>query len=123
MVQVALYEQEITLLTMVYMKPQVAMIAKMPMNLYESRSNLKSAGGGYNIAAIKAPFLVRKPVLITLARTRWSPWHLKMAHYLFNIVTVGSLKCHVPGLYYRRATVQSVMRAFFGVVQRLVRRQ
>lgn len=60
---------EITLITMVYTRPQVAINAKMPINLYESLSNLKSAGGGYNIAAIRAPRLVRKPVLITLART------------------------------------------------------
>lgn len=49
------------------------MNAKMPINLYESLSNLKSAGGGYNIAAIKPPLLVRKPVLITLARAGRSP--------------------------------------------------
>lgn len=60
---------EITLIITAYMKPQVAINAKIPINLYESLSNLKSAGGGYSIAAIRAPLLVVKPVLITLART------------------------------------------------------
>lgn len=64
---------------MVYIKPQVAINAKMPINLYESLSNLKSAGGGYSIAAIRAPLLVRKPVLITLARIGWSPWYLRIS--------------------------------------------
>jgi len=58
---------------MVYIKPQIAIIAKMPINLYESLSNLKSTGGGYSIVATRVPLVVRKPVLITLARTGCSP--------------------------------------------------
>lgn len=65
--------KRITLVITVYITANIEMNAKMPINLYESLSNLKSAGGGYNIAAIKPPLLVRKPVLITLASAGRSP--------------------------------------------------
>lgn len=68
------------------------MHAKMPINLYESLSNLKSIGGGYNIAAIKAPLLVVKPVLITLARTGRSPRHLRTIYHLVSSIRYKNIR-------------------------------
>lgn len=55
------------------MNPKKAITAKMPINLKLSRSNLKSAGGGYKILRTNWPFEVRNPVLVTTARIFSSP--------------------------------------------------
>lgn len=58
-----------TLVITVYRKPILAMQASSSTNLYESRSNLKSTGGGYMMERTRLPLAVEKPVRITTAST------------------------------------------------------